>query len=130
MTLGQSDERTAAAGQDFGPDLQRRMLLTGIAAAYLSSFVPPAIAQPVSGTGREVFLNVSTFLTGRSSLDAGQSARLYEALAADVPEFEAEIRALLALLADRRIDAAHLQQVLDAENSPLASLPRRIVTAW
>ena len=130
MTPGQSDERTVAAGQDCAPDPQRRMLLTGIAAAYLSSFVPPAIAQPVSDTGPEIFLNVSTFLTGRSSLDVGQSARLYEALAADIPEFEAEVRALLAFVADRQIDAAHLQQILDTENSPLASLPRKIVTAW
>jgi len=106
------------------------MLLIGISAAYLSSFVPPAIAQPVSDPGPEVFLNVSQFLTGRSSLDARQSARFYEALAADIPAFEAGVRALLALIADRRIDAAHLQQVLDAENSLLALLPRKIVTAW
>jgi hypothetical protein len=130
MTLGQSDGRTVTASYDRAPDLQRRMLLTGIAATCLSAFVLPAIAQPASNTGPQAFLNVSKLLTGRLSLDAGQSARLYKALAADVPEFEAEIRALLAFIADRRIDAAHLQQILDAENSPLASLPRKIVTAW
>jgi Membrane bound FAD containing D-sorbitol dehydrogenase len=130
MTLAQRDERTVAVGQDYKPDLQRRTLLTGIAAAYLSSFVPPAIAQPVSHTGPAIFLNISTFLTGRSSLDVEQSARLYEALAADISEFEAGVRSLLALVADRQIDAAHLQQILDTENSPLASLPRKIVTAW
>jgi hypothetical protein len=130
MTFRQSDERMSALGQGCEPDFQRRMLLTGIATAYLSSFVPPAIAQPGSDAGPEVFLNVSKFLTGRSSLDVDQSARFCEALAANVPDFVADVRALLALVADRQIDATHLQQVLDAENSPLASLPRRIVTAW
>ncbi|MGE0257811.1 MAG: sugar dehydrogenase complex small subunit [Alphaproteobacteria bacterium] len=130
MTQGRSRARAAVVGQDCGPDLQRRMLLTGIAAACLSSFVPPGAAQPAGDAGPETFLNISKFLTGRSSLDVGQSARLYEALAADLPKFEADIRALLALVVDRRIDAAHLQQILDAENSPLAALPRGIVTAW
>jgi hypothetical protein len=53
-------------------------------------------------------------LTGRSLLDVERNPRLYE----------------LALVADRRLDAAHLHRTLDAENSPLVSLRRRIVTAW
>ena len=72
------------------------MLLTGIVASYLSSFVPPAIAQPVSDIGPEVFLSVSQFLTGRSSLDAGQSARLYEALAARTRAIASQRREALA----------------------------------
>jgi len=40
------------------------------------------------------------------------------------------VRALLALINERKIDPLRLQKVLDAERSPLATLPRKIVSAW
>lgn len=106
------------------------MLLTGLAAAYLSSFISSAAAQPAADAARDAFLRISTFLTGRPSLDPEQGRRLYEALAADRPLFETELQRLLALINDRNIDAAHLQQILDGEGSTLAPLPRHIMTAW
>jgi hypothetical protein len=106
------------------------MLLTGLAAAYLSSFISAVDAQPAADAARDAFLRISMFLTGRPSLDLEQSRRLYEALVADVPQFEAEVQGLLTLVNDRNIDAAHLQQILDGEGSALAPLPRKIMTAW
>ncbi len=130
MTTDHGDSPDAAADQSCQPDPERRMLLTGLAAACLSSFISPLAAQPAADAARSAFLRISTFLTGRPSLDLEQSRRLYEALVADVPQFEAEVQGLLTLVTDRNVDAAHLQQILDGEGSALASLPRKIMTAW
>jgi hypothetical protein len=111
------------------PGPERRLFLTGVAAAGLSSMIRAAAAQR-AGTPGEAFLGVSKLLTGRTSLDAQQSARLYEALATDSPRFEGDVQALLTIIADRHLDAAQLQQILDAEARALASLPRKIMTAW
>lgn len=130
MTADPRDSSQAAVDRTQDHDPERRMLLTGVVAAYLASFVSVAAAQPASDAARDAFLRISTFLTGRPSLDPEQGRRLYEALAADVPQFKAEVRGLLALIVDRRIDADRLQEVLDGEGSALASLPRKIMTAW
>lgn len=105
-------------------------LLGGLSAAYVSSLIPWALAQPVSDADRGTFLAVSAILVGRQSLDAGQARRLYDALAADDPGFAAAARALLTLINERKIDPLQLQQILDDEKSPLAALPRKIVTGW
>jgi len=52
------------------------------------------------------------------------------ALAAELPGFQGDVEALHALIGARGIDPGQLQQTLDAEQSPLAALPRQIVTAW
>jgi Membrane bound FAD containing D-sorbitol dehydrogenase len=130
MTADHSDGPEAGVDQNCDHDPQRRMLLTGLAAAYLSSFISAVDAQPAADAGWDTFHKISAFLTGRPSLDPEQSKRLYEALAADSPQFEAEVQGLLTLVNDRKIDAALLQQVLDGEGSALASLPRKIMTAW
>jgi len=108
----------------------RRQLLAGLLGAYTASLIPWALAQPVTDADRGAFLAVSAILAGRQSLDAAQAARLYDALAADDAGFPAAARALLALINERKIDPMRLQQVLDAEKSPLMPLPRKIVTAW
>jgi hypothetical protein len=105
-------------------------LLAGLLGAYTASFIPWALAQPVVDADRGAFLAVSAILAGRQSLDAAQAARLYDALVAEDPGFPAAVRALLALINERRIDPLQLQKVLDAEKSPLTPLPRKIVTAW
>lgn len=112
------------------PDLQRRMFLTGLSAACLSSFVPSAAAQATAEVALGAFLAVSKTLTGQSSLDSAQAARLYAALVADAPGFPADVQALLAWIEQRNIDPRQLQRTLDAEKSVLAALPRKIVTAW
>jgi hypothetical protein len=123
------DEPTVAFGHTGEPDPQRRMLLAGLAAACLSTLVPPAVAQPAA-TSPDAFIAVSRFLTGRSTLDATQAARLQEALVTDIPGFVSDVQALLSLVEQRKIDPGQLQHTLDAEQSALAALPRRIVTAW
>jgi Membrane bound FAD containing D-sorbitol dehydrogenase len=124
------DEPDGSLPRDAEPNPERRALLTGLTAAYLFSYVPPAIAQPADAAPRDAFVAVSKALTGRSILDPDQAARLYEALVADAPGFPADVQALRSFIDQRRIDPARLQQVLDAEQSPLTGVPRSIVKAW
>lgn len=120
----------ALLDHDGEPHPRRREILIGLAATCLASFIPPATAQVLVGQAPEPFLAVSQILTGRSSRDLGQAARLFAALAADAPSFEADIRALLAFIDEWKVDIGRLQQALDAEDSRLAALPRKIMTAW
>jgi hypothetical protein len=112
------------------PDPARRLLLAGLLTGYTASLIPWALAQPVTDANRGAFVAVSAILAGRQSLDAAQATRLYDALAADDSGFSAAVRELLALINERSIDPLQLQRVLDAEHSVLATLPRRIATAW
>jgi hypothetical protein len=108
----------------------RRMLLAGMLSGYAASLIPWALAQPIADADMGAFLAVSAILAGRKALDEAQAKRLFDALAADDAGFPAAARALLALIDARRIDPLSLQEVLDAERSALAPLPRRIVAAW
>ncbi len=108
----------------------RRLVLAGLLTAYTASLIPWALAQQVPDADRGAFAALSALLAGRSSLDASQAQRLYDALVADDPGFPAATRALLELINERKVDLLQLQQVLDNERSPLAALPRKIVTAW
>jgi hypothetical protein len=111
-------------------DLARRRVLASLLTAYTASLIPWALAQPAADADRGAFLAVSAILAGRQSLDAAQATHLYEALAGEDTGFPASVRALLALINERSIDPLQLQSVLDTEHSPLAVLPRTIVTAW
>ena len=111
-------------------DPARRRLLAGLLAAYGASLLPWALAQPALDANEPAFLAVSAILTGRLSLDVAQASRVYAALVADDPGFPASIRALLALITERSVELPKLQSVLDTERSPLAALPRRILSAW
>jgi len=111
-------------------NLARRTLLVGLLSVYSASLIPWALAQPVTDAEQGAFLAVSAILAGRQALDAVQAKRLYDALTADDPGFPAATRALLALINERKIDPLALQKMLDTEHSPLAALPRKIVTAW
>jgi len=124
------DEPEASLRHGAGPDPDRRTLLTGLTVACLVPYVPSALAQPADAAPREAFMAVSRILTGRPSLDPDQAARLYAALAADAPGFAADVQALRSFIDERKIGPARLQQVLDAEQSPLTTVPRNIVKAW
>ena len=108
----------------------RRRLLTGLLTAYTASLVPWAMAQPAPRADRGAFTALSAILVGRRVLNAAQTARLYDALAADDAHFAADVQALLELINQRQIHPQQLQNVLDTEHSPLAALPRSIVSAW
>jgi hypothetical protein len=127
-------DMTRAAGSapvDQGQlDMRRRRLLGGMLGAYASSLVPWALAQPVADADRGAFQALSAILCGRSALDAALGARLYDALTADDREFTHKASALLHDIEQRKLDPLQLQATLDAEKSPLAAVPRAIVTAW
>jgi hypothetical protein len=119
-----------AAGVDDPADPSRRRLLAGLLTAYTASLIPWALAQPAPHADRGAFTALSAMLVGRQALDAAQTARLYDALLADDAHFAVDVQALLTLINQRRIDPLQLQNVLDTEHSPLAPLPRTIVSAW
>jgi hypothetical protein len=110
-------------------DRDRRRVLGGLLAACTVTWVPCASAQQ-HASDRTAFLAVSAMLTGRAALDSAHATRLFDALAADDPRFGAGMVALLALIDQRNIDAARLQRMLDAEHSALATLPRKVMSAW
>lgn len=111
-------------------DPSRRRVLAGLLTAYTATLIPWALAQAVPDEQRGAFAAVSAILVGRPSLDAAQASRTYEALVADNAHFPVDVQALLALVNERHIDPLQLQGVLDAEHPALASLPRRIMSAW
>ncbi|CAL62678.1 Conserved hypothetical protein [Herminiimonas arsenicoxydans] len=108
----------------------RRRLLVGMLSAYTASLIPWAWSQPVRDDKQGAFLAVSAILVGRTSLDAIQAKRLYDALTANDSEFPKKTQALLVLIEQRKIDPLQLQQTLDTEHSALADIPRKIATAW
>jgi len=115
---------------DAGFHLARRGVLGGMVGAFAATLIPWALAQPVADAGHGSFVAVSAIIVGKSTLDAALARRLYDALTADDPGFPAAAQALLAAINDRKIDPLQLQQLLDAEKSPLAGVPRKIATAW
>ncbi|MCW3474898.1 sorbitol dehydrogenase family protein [Limobrevibacterium gyesilva] len=111
-------------------DPVRRALLVTLLAAYVTTLVSPALAAPSTDAALAAFLAASKLLTGRPTLESEQASRLFGALTADDPQFPEKVQALASLIDQRKIDPLRLQQVLDAERSELAALPRDIVTAW
>lgn len=114
------------------PDFRRRLLLSALIAASGSTLIPRAGAQPqpAGSVAPDSFMQVSKILTGQTSLDGALALRLYQALVADDAGFGDQHQRLLAYINDHKADPAQLQQMLDAEKSPLAAVPRRIVSAW
>ena len=104
--------------------------MVALLAAGVAPAIPPAFAATTPEAVPDAFLAVSKILTGRPSLDPAQASRLYAALFADDPQFAGGLEALLALIDERKIDPLQLQHVLDSERSPVAPLPRKIMTAW
>jgi fructose 5-dehydrogenase small subunit len=121
---------SVAANGDDPATPSRRQLLGGLLTAYTATLIPWALAQPAPHADRGAFTALSAILVGRQALDAAQTARLYDALAAADAHFPADVQALLTLMNQRRIDPLQWQSVLDTEHSPLAPLPRKIVSAW
>ena len=108
----------------------RRHVLAGLLTAYTASLIPWAVAAPVTSRAHGTFVALSAILVGHRSLDAGLAARLYDALTAAYPHFNADAQTLLAQINQQHIDPAQLQKTLDAARSPLAPVPRRIIRAW
>jgi hypothetical protein len=128
--------RHPSAAQDkLVPDAGRRALLAGILGSYVCSFIPLPLAfaddpAPAASKASAAFLSLSRLLTGKTSLDAAQADRLYGAWSSIEKDFEVQLTQLAAFIAQEKLDAAGLQAALDAQKSPLAKLPGRIVTGW
>jgi hypothetical protein len=117
-------------GEDL-PNPERRLVLAGLAAVGVTTLVPVLHAQPATTASPEAAFGViSRILTGRDSLDGQLASRLYEALATGNAQFAADVQALATWISQRQVAADQLQSTLDAENPPLASLPRTIAMAW
>ncbi len=125
-----STSHSASVDNLVAPNPVRRGVLAGLLGAYAASLIPWALAQPVADSDQGAFLAVSAILVGRSALDAAATKRLYDALLANDASFSASTRTLLNLINERKIDPLQLQQLLDDEKSPLAAIPRVIVSAW
>ncbi|WEK44747.1 MAG: sugar dehydrogenase complex small subunit [Candidatus Sphingomonas colombiensis] len=111
--------------------IARRGLLGGLLTVSTLALIPWSGALSVARPeDRSAFLAVSAFLVGRQALDQEQAARLFDGLAADDSAFPQDTRALLTIINAKTVDPLQLQQLLDGQNSPLAALPRKIVTAW
>lgn len=108
----------------------RRLLLGALLSASAAALLPWALAEPVDNAEQGAFLGVSALLVGRLALEPGLAKRLYDALVAQNAQFPAQVRALLAQINEQDLTAATLQPALDEAQSPLASLPRQIASAW
>lgn len=112
------------------PDGGRRLVLAAIVGSHAASLIPWALAQAVRNADTGAFVAVSALLVGRPSLDAALAGRLYQALVAEDAGFAGSVQALLAFIDEHKVDPLQLQAALDAAKSPLAPLPRTIMTAW
>ncbi|MDA5194452.1 sugar dehydrogenase complex small subunit [Govanella unica] len=123
------DVFSAAANHEDLADPARRHLLVGLLTAYTASLIPWALAQAAPSAEHGAFTALSAILVGRQALDTTEANRLYDALAID-PHFPTDVQALLTLINERHIAPLQLQATLDSGHSPLAPLPRKIVSAW
>lgn len=112
------------------PGFGRRALLAGLLSTSTLALIPWAAAQPASTPERGAFLALSAILVGRQGLDQAQAARLFDALTADDAGFPTAAHDLLTLINRQVVDPLQLQAQLDQQQSPLAAVPRKIVTAW
>jgi hypothetical protein len=139
------DLKNNAEGGYRQPNRIRRMLVGGAALGYaslsLSLFTAPVSAAPANSAinpsatpptaaERDAFLRVSQFLTGRTTLDATQTGRLFQALTGSDAQFPAHVQALAAFIVANSPDPLQLQALLDDGKQPFAALPRQIATAW
>ncbi|MBB3213491.1 hypothetical protein FHW67_002789 [Herbaspirillum sp. Sphag1AN] len=122
-------------------DKARRMLLAGILGSYVCSFIPlPAAfadnASPAGAAAKasENFLSLSRLLTDKKDLNPVQADRLYAAFVSVYPDFEAQLQQLSEFIsaaeAQTKLEVSGLQAALDAQKSPVAKLPGRIVSGW
>jgi len=125
------------ASKDVAVDAPRRLLLAGVLGAYVCSFLPlpfPAAradaAAMVAPKAPALFVMISRLLTGKLQLDQQQANRLYAALVATDPDFDAHLKQLDDFISSSKTGLSALQARLDEQKPAFASLPARIVSAW
>jgi len=125
------------AAQAAAPDKNRRLLLAGVLSGYVCSFLTlpfsAALADApdaIAAKAPENFLALSRMLTGKAQLDAQQADRLYAALVATTPDFNAQLKQFEDFIANNPPVLATLQATLDEQKLAFAKLPGKIVSAW
>ena len=115
--------------------LQRTALaaaIGGIGLATLQhSWLTKAWGQTMpADDGFAAFMQLSSYLTGKKTLDVELGHAIYAGLADGKAAFAEQVHALNALLASTPTPAAKLQQTLDQAKSPLAAAPKQIMAGW
>jgi len=108
----------------------RRTLLKALLGAWTAAHIPFALAEPVGSQAQGDFLALSALIAGQQALDRDLANALYLALTQQYPAFADQASQLLKLMEARHLDPATLQSTLDAEQSPLAKVPRVLARAW
>ena len=117
------------AAQAAAPDKNRRLLLAGVLSGYVCSFLTLPFSAALA-KAPENFLALSRMLTGKAQLDAQQADRLYAALVATTPDFDAQLKQFEDFVANNPPVLATLQATLDEQKLAFAKLPGKIVSAW
>lgn len=113
----------------------RRSVLKLATAAVAVTSVPfgataAASATASTSTVADDFSFVSTFLTGKASLDPDIEAALLKAFAALDTGFGAKLAALRTAITKDNVTAENLHETLSANDPDLANLPQAILAGW
>ncbi|EIK95404.1 hypothetical protein PMM47T1_16485 [Pseudomonas sp. M47T1] len=111
-------------------DHPRRTLLKALLGAWTAAQIPFALAAPIDTADQGDFLALSALIAGQQALDRALADALQQALSELHPGFSDQVTQVLALIEARHLDAATLQPSLDAEQSPLAHVPRAMARGW
>lgn len=129
--MGPVSSGTGLEKQSVSPaGVPRRVVLAGLLGTYTASLIPWALAETAPDPERGRFLILSALIAGREALDSELALRYYEALVAADESFPAAVTTVLTLINYHHIDPLELQALLDEKRPELASVPRRIATAW
>lgn len=113
--------------------LRRSALAVAVAGIGISAWRYPTLANALEASqsdGFNGFMRLSSYLTGKTTLDRELGQALYAGLTEGDAQFDGNVRALNAQLQASGTPAAQLQQTLDQAKSPLATLPKNIMKGW
>ena len=115
--------------------LQRTALAVAIGGIGLTSlqhrWVANALAQAMpADDAYAAFMQLSSYLTGKHTLDAELGHAIYDGLSDGKSAFATQVHALNAQLKATPTPAAQLQKLLDESKSPLAATPKQIMAGW
>lgn len=113
--------------------LRRSALAVAVAGIGITAWRYPTLANALETTpsdGFTAFMQLSSYLTGKTTLDRELGQAIYAGLSEDHPQFDRNVGALNAQLTASATPAAQLQHTLDQAKSPLAALPKDIMKGW
>ncbi|WP_205194850.1 sorbitol dehydrogenase family protein [Burkholderia sp. Ax-1719] len=108
--------------------------VAGVTAWLPSVVIPAAMASPLPDSATErsfnAFILLSKYLTAKAQLDESIGRAIFAGLSEQDADFASQVAALDTLVSSTKTPAGALQALLDAQQSALAALPRRVVTGW